>query len=494
MTARLMATRLLAMFSLSAFGLIGVVQSSLAATLEFAPCALSGSNGNGTLQAECAHWQQPLDRTDPSAGSIQLKVARLKSTALEPATDAFTVINGGPGGSSLEFMVDFAQVVQAFTRERDVVVIDQRGTGQSSPLTCQAVTDRADEYTEEETLKATQDCLAALAHDPKFFTTSAGVEDLEALRQALGYEQLSLYGVSYGTRVVQQYMRHYPAQTRAAVIDGVVPPDHALGPDIAIHSQLALDAAFDRCAETPSCNSAFPNVSQDFARLSQQLKDQPVPLTIQHPVTGERTEMELTYPHLMMWLRFSLYASETTALIPLTIHQAISNNNYLPIASNALRMLHNITTALNYGMHNAVMCTEDAPFFDPATVDYDALDATYIGRQMYDQLGAMCGVWPEGFRHADIKETLASEVPTLLLSGEVDPITPPTWAERAQQQLSVAKHIIAPGQGHGVLARGCIPKLILEFVEDPQFEEMDDSCVDHLAPYPFFINAMGPPP
>ena len=232
---------------------------------------------------------------------------------------------------------------------------------------------------------------------------------------------------------------------------------------IAIHSQQALDAAFARCQATPSCNQAFPEIESEFKLLSNRLQEDPVPLTIQHPVTGKRTEMELTYPHLMMWVRFSLYATETTALIPLTVHQAVTTENYLPIAANALRMLHNITTSLNYGMHNAVMCTEDAPFFDSSDVDYSAMDETYIGRQMFDNLKAMCDIWPEGDRHEDIKQKLVSDIPTLLLSGEVDPITPPAWAERAMEHLSNAKHIIAPGQGHGTLARGCMPKLMLGF-------------------------------
>ena len=446
------------------------------------------------MQAECATWQQPLDRTDPSDETLALFVARLKSTAIEPAKDAFTIVNGGPGGSSIDLLVDMAGVVGAFTRERDVIVIDQRGTGRSAPLTCEAITDRAEEYTEEQTLEATKDCLDNLTHDPRFFTTSVGVEDLEALREALGYEQLSLYGISYGTRVVQQYVRRYPVTSRVAVIDGVVPPQQALGPRIAIHSQDALDQALARCVEEESCNTAFPNLAAELGALRASLEESPVPLSIPHPVTGKQTEIELTYPHVMMWLRFSLYATETTALIPLTIHEAAVSQNYIPIASNALRMLHNITTALNYGMHNAVICTEDAPFYDEQSVDYDAMDATYIGGEMLGSLKSICEVWPAGYIHEDIKQPLISDTPTLVLSGELDPITPPAWGDMSMQGLSQAKHIIAPGQGHGTLARGCIPKMVLEFVEKTNVTEVDDSCVKHLGAYPFFIDAMGPPP
>ena len=446
------------------------------------------------MQAECVTWHQPLDRANPTGETIALFVTRLKSTAIEPANDAFTIVNGGPGGSSVDLLVDMAGVVQAFTRERDVIVIDQRGTGRSTPLTCDAITDRAEEYTEQQTLEATKDCLDNLTHDPRQFTTSVGVEDLEALRETLGYEQLSLYGISYGTRVVQQYVRRYPDTSRVAVIDGVVPPQLALGPRIAIHSQDALDHALTRCAEVESCHTAFPNLAEELGSLRAKLEDSPAPLSVPHPVTGKQTEIELTYPHVMMWLRFSLYATETTALIPLTIHEAAVSENYIPIASNALRMLHNITTALNYGMHNAVICTEDAPFYEKESVDYEAMDATYIGREMFGALKSMCDIWPAGYRHDDIKQPLKSDTPTLILSGEFDPITPPAWGDIAMQGLSQVKHVIAPGQGHGTLARGCIPKMVLEFVEKTNVAEVDDTCVKHLGTYPFFIDPMGPPP
>ena len=460
----------------------------------FTPCALNGTNGNGTLQAECATFSQPVNRADPNSEKITLHVARLPATALEPAADALTLINGGPGGSSIDMLVDFAGVARSFTRERDVIVIDQRGTGRSSPMSCPGVTDRADEFALEDIPEAIAACLAELPQDPRYFTTSAAVEDLEALRQALGYQQLSLYGISYGTRVAQHYMRTYPASTRAVIIDGVVPSPQPLGIDIAINSEKALQAAFKRCSENEPCQQAFPDLEDQFQILSTRLQQQEINLSLPHPVTGAHTDLQLTYEHLMLWLRFSLYAPETVALIPLTIHQAAVDNSYMPIASNALRMMHNISESMNYGMHNSVMCTEDAPFYREAGIDFETMEASYIGRELFDRMVGLCEHWPEGFRHDDIKAELSSSVPTLLLSGEFDPITPPSWAERVVPGLSNAKHIVAPGQGHGTLSRGCIPRLMLDFIETPDPNVLDDSCIKHLSAYPLFINSMGPPP
>ena len=474
-------------------GLLGAA-GSLADAPQFSPCSITGSGGNGNLSAECATWQRPLNYADPDGEQIEVFVARLRATALEPATDAFTIINGGPGGSSVDLLVDLGQVIRTFTRERDVIVIDQRGTGRSTPLTCENLTDNADDFDQEQIVRLTQECLTLLPHDPRFFTTTVAIEDLEALRQALGYQQLSVYGVSYGTRVAQQYMRQYPQQTRAVIIDGVVPPAQVLGTEIAQHSQLALDAAFARCAASEACQDTFPDLQQDFVALQNRLREKAVPLNLNHPVTGEPTQMDLSYTHLLAYLRFALYSPEMTSLIPLVITQAAQKHNYLPIAANALRLIHNVTESINYGMHNAVMCTEDAPLYASSEVDYSAMEASYIGREMFDTLSAMCGVWPQGEMHPQLKQPVTSDVPTLVLSGEFDPITPPAWGDQVLPGLSNATHIVAPGQGHGTIARGCVPRLILDFVEQPDPNALDTSCVEHMGPRAFFVNPMGPPP
>ena len=391
-------------------------------------------------------------------------------------------------------LVAFSAIASSFTRERDVIVIDQRGTGRSAPMSCDAVTEGVEDISDEEALALTQSCLDQLPHDPRFFTTTQAVEDLDALRAAMGYEQLSLYGVSYGTRVVMQYMRQYPDNTRSAVIDGVVPPPQPLGTEISVHSQETLDAIFDRCAEESACTEAFGDVKGALQAVAERLKEAPIAMTLPHPVTGIATELELSYPHLMIWLRLSLYAPETTALIPLILNEAHKNNNFTPIAANALRMVHDLTESLNYGMHNSVVCTEDTPFYGDFEIDFAAMEASYMGRQMYDAMLSMCSIWPQGESEDNIKLPLNSHIPTLVLSGEFDPITPPEWGDAVMPGLSNAKHLIAPGQGHGTLPRGCIPRVVLEFVESADISEVDDTCLQHLDAHPFFVNLMGPPP
>jgi len=486
-------TVMLGLLCLFCFSTPARVHASPAA-LTFTPCYLTGSGGNGNLQAQCANWSRPLNPDAPDAEHVELFVARLPSTAINPAKDAFTIINGGPGGSSIDLMVDLAPVLQSFTRERDVIVVDQRGTGRSSPLECESLTDAPETFDQQRIVEATQACLEQLQQDPRYFTTTVAVADLDALRAELGYEQLSLYGVSYGTRVALQYMREFPNASRAVVLDGVVPPSISLGANVAINSQAALESVYQRCAQSTDCQRRFPQLKDDFERLSDVLKSAPIPLQLQHPITGVATDLDLTYAHLAVWLRLALYAPETSALVPLIIDQAANKGNYLPIAASALRMVHQLTSSLTYGMHNAVVCTEDAPFYQAHPVSTDALQRSYMGAEMVETLKTMCSVWPRGSIHADMKMPLTSEVKTLVLSGEFDPITPPAYGELILPGLSNARHIVAPGQGHGTIARGCIPRLVLEFVESADLDAVDSQCTEHLSSFPFFTNLMGPPP
>lgn len=477
-------------------GVVAVVlnPANAVAELSFSPCSLTGTDGNGNLHAECATWRRPLDLDKPDGEQIELFVTKLKSTSTKPASDAFTLINGGPGGSSIDLLIQFSPALNTIARERDIVVLDQRGTGRSSRLTCDGIADDPESYNAEEVIERVNACLDQLPHDPRFFTTSVAVHDLDALRAALGYQQLSIYGVSYGTRVALHYMRVYPQRTRAVVVDGVVPPPAVLGAQIAIHSQNALDQVVKRCTEDSACRQKFSDVAASFSIVADRLRESAIPLELAHPVTGEHTTLDLSYDHLITWVRFSLYAPETTALIPVTLSEAAYQRNYLPIASNALRMLHNVSTAMAYGMHNAVVCTEDAPFYSGQQIDFAHLESTYIGRDMYDTLKAMCSAWPQGIRDADMKITIESDVPTLILSGEYDPITPPAWGEAILPGLSNVRHVVAPGQGHGTLARGCMPQLIDHFIQTPDPVNLDTQCIANLKPFPFFLDLLGPKP
>ena len=457
-------------------------------------CVLKGAGGYGTVTAECGVWVRPENPDDPLGPTIELAVARIPALAPQPLPDAFTVINGGPGGSSIEMYADLAHAFQSISRERDVLILDQRGTGQSNPLRCPDLEESIDTYSEAAVRLATKTCLERLTGDPRYYSTSVAVRDLEALRIELGYEQLNVYGVSYGTRVALHYLRRYPSSVRTMIIDGILPPEIILGGNVSENAQVVLDSIFARCAVQTHCTEQFPNLEANFVDLSQSLKTEPIPVRVLHPVTGEAVEFELRYQHMALAIRLLSYSTETASLIPLIINQAAEHGNYLPIATHAVRIITMLTEAISYGMHNAVVCTEDAPFYDLDAIDWTALRQTYLGDEQLKTLATMCDLWPKGVRDDDMHEPVHSDQPVLVLSGEWDPITPPQYGDLVSATLPNSTHLVIPGQGHGVISRGCVPRIVAKFVDEGTTATVKSGCIDRLGASPFFVNLMGPPP
>lgn len=458
--------------------------------LELERCTLSGGAGIAAVEARCGWLTRPENPDDPEGATIDLRVAVVPALSPNPLPDALTVINGGPGASSIEMYADMAATFSGVRRERDILIVDQRGTGASNPLDCPRLEEADLDQSEAIVREATLACLEALPGDPRFYTTSVAVGDLEAARQALGYEALNVYGVSYGTRVAQHYARRHVDRVRTLIIDGVAPPAVPLGPNAAINAQRTLSRLFDRCSGEPACAERFPDLAAQLGKLDMRLSEASQPVSVAHPVTGIQTDLEVTHMHLLMTLRMLSYAPETARLLPLIIDEAARNGNFVPLAANALRIERELTGAIRFGMHNSVICTEDAPFF--GELDIAALDATYIGPQQARSLQTICASWPQGPLDDDLREPLTVAVPTLILSGEEDPITPPAYGEMADQALPDSLHLIGAGQGHGVIGRGCLPRLAAEFVDAGTLSGLETACVERLTHPSFFLNLMGP--
>ena len=491
------APKVLNRYTMPKLALILLLISAVASAepaLELSDCRIDAGPGTTSIAARCGMLIRPLDPSDAGSDTIELSVAVVPALTLEPPGDAFVPIAGGPGMSSIQFYAGWAGAFERVRQHRDILLVDQRGTGQSAPMTCD-VDDEIVEgaYSEEDTLRAVEDCLATLPYDPRFFTTSVAVTDLEALRVALGYDALNLYGSSYGTRVAQHYARRYPDRARTVVIDGVVPPQLPLGPDIAIESQLALDRVLDRCSEDTACAAQFPDLHKDFQQLRDTLKDSVIPVHVPNPVTGQLETLDFGNDHMAAAIRLFLYNHRTIALLPLLISEA-ANGNLVPMAAQFQMVVVSLSEALNIGMHNAVMCTEDAPFIDFAAVDQAALDASYLGPLQLEAIRTMCSVWPQGPLDDDLRLPLATDMPVLLLSGDSDPITPPQYAELAAVEMRNAWLLTGKNQGHGLAAIGCMPRVIDMFIENMRLEDGDADCLNDSFSMPFFLDFAGPTP
>ena len=457
-------------------------------------CRIRAGVGYPGIKARCGTLQRPLDPADPDSPLLDLFVAVVPALSLEPAPDPLVPIAGGPGQASSQFYAGFAGAFEDVRRDRDIVLLDQRGTGQSAALECDVDDDEfSDSFSAEETIAAARECLDSLPYDPRFFTTSVAVEDLEALRVALGYQQFNLYGISYGSRVAQHFLRRYPDSTRSVILDGVAAPQIALGPGVAVEAQRVLEAIFDRCAESEACAETFPQIGQEFKALQTRLADTPVTLDIANPVTGQHEEIEFGDGELAAALRLLSYSPSTVALMPLLVHEA-AQENYLPLAAQYMMIVENVTASMSIGMHNAVVCAEDAPFFSGENIDRQTLEATYMGPLQIDTLDAICSVWPTGPLDEEFKLPVKSDIPVLLLSGEADPITPPRYAEMAAVDLGNALHLVGRKQGHGQAPRGCMPEIIGDFVASADIDTLETDCLERVFAMPFFLGFSGPSP
>ena len=467
-------------------------QATAESALELEDCRIRAGRGFPGIKARCGTLERLEDPDDPDSEVLALFVAVVPALTLEPEPDPFVPIAGGPGQASSEFYAAYSQAFEMVRRNRDIVLLDQRGTGRSAPMECESDDEIiVGQSSREETIAETEECLRNLPHDPRFFTTSVAVRDLEALRIALGSPQFNLYGISYGTRVAQHFLRRYPDSTRTVVLDGVVPPQIALGPAIAIEAQNALDAIFDRCAESSDCALAFPDIRENFERLRDSLDEEPLTVNLPNPVTGEPQALTFGRQEMAAALRLLSYRPSSVAVMSLLINEALEGN-FAPLAAQFLMVSDNMSDAINIGMHNAVVCTEDAPYFAGENVARDALDASYIGPVQLDALEAICSVWPAGVLDEAFKVPVDGDVPVLLLSGEADPITPPRYAELAAVDLGNARLLTGKKQGHGLAPRGCVPNIIADFVVAADASDLEVDCLERLYAMPFFLDFSGP--
>jgi pimeloyl-ACP methyl ester carboxylesterase len=490
----ILTLRLAGVASLGLCCALAAVPAARAAHLTLSDCRLEHPEHVISIAARCGELEVPEDRSHP-ARHIRLKVAVVPALNLRGPKDPLFVLAGGPGQAASEFYVAAAGAFRRVQRERDIVLVDQRGTGGSNALDCQ--------FPEEEELADmtpvqirlhAETCLASLASDPRHYTTSVAVRDLDEVRAALGYERINLYGVSYGTRVAQHYVRRFPQRVRAMILDGVVPPGVALVADGALQAQRALDLIFERCRTETACRAAFHDPAATFAQLRSALAREAATVSMPDPVTGVVHNEKIGPVHLQVATRFLSYSTDRAALLPLLLHEALVRHNLAPLAAQADLLTERYANAVSYGMHNAVVCTEDAPLLESTAIDRAALTRTYLGTQQLDGLIEVCKTWPRGLVDSDFHARLDSPVPALLLSGTADPVTPPSYGERALSGLSQSVHVVLEGQGHGQLGTGCVPRLLADFLEHGSTQGLDVSCARSIVAEPFFVSFAGPPP
>ena len=470
---------------------------SVVGEIEFTNCKVSDLTGKLQVKAECATLSVPENYEDPDGKNIDLHIARFKAKNDKNRTDATTLLAGGPGQAAIETFAPYIRILNDINSSQDIYLVDQRGTGKSNQMQCDFDDDEFEETMEFDpviTKEFTQKCLDQLPGDARFYTTSVAMKDLDMVRAALGIEQWNLYGGSYGTRTAQHYLKQYPDHVRTVILDAVVPVGKPLGPEIALEGQRALDAMLARCSADTDCNTAFPNLSNEVSTLIADLKENPRTVQIENIASGKLEEFTFTDTTLTGGVRLALYSPRSLSILPTLLHEAAANNHYGPLARQAINMTRSMVNAMSIGMSNSVMCTEDAPQFATVQLDQTALERSFMGSDFLEGLKVACSIWPKGPLDEGFHDPVISDKPILLLSGDKDPITPPSYAEETMQQMTNSKHIVVEGQGHIQMGTGCMPTILAKFIDAASFADIDTSCMDKVKPEPFFIDFNGPTP
>jgi pimeloyl-ACP methyl ester carboxylesterase len=459
-------------------------------SLVFTPCTLSQVGQAQTVPARCARLRVPEDRSSANGRKIELAVAWVPSTAKSPAKDPVVMLAGGPGQSALDaFPTAFREIL----RQRHVLLVDQRGVGKSSPLECPGtLNDEAlkllDTAGVEDARRLTSACLQELGPnvDARAYTTSAYIADLEDVRRALGVAQFNLVGASYGTRVGLEYLRRHPASTRTVVLDSIVPPTLALGNEHAKNLEAAVNAQFARCTADVECTKRFGSPRARLDDLLQRLHAHPQQVTYRDPLTNEQRVEEFTDVSLASVVRFYSYAPQLFGMLPMLLAEAASGQ-FENLMAQSRMMEQLIGEQIYVPLQLSVMCAEDAPGMrvDPA----DA--GTILGTEFVEYTLAQCAVWPHGTMPQDFHAAVQSDKPVLLLSGELDPVTPPRYGDEVQRTLPNSRHFVFRGQGHGVMGVGCGPRLVADFIATADAKALDGKCLGQLQYSPPFGGSYG---
>lgn len=461
---------------------LGLAAAPLAAAPRLEPCHVDGVRESlrcGEVQVLEAQGGERM---------LELRVVILPATRPNPLPDPLVVLAGGPGQAASSLAGTVRAAFSGVHESRDIVLIDQRGTGASNPLDCPV--DAATSLTGGE--QAPEDlltCLEALRTRAELsaYSTYHAADDLERVRQAFGWPSMNLWGGSYGSRLALVYLDRYPENVRSMVLDGVAPYALRLPLPNAASAQRAFDLLADDCAADAACHAAFPDPRADLATVLAGTGEAE---RLAHPLTGEPVAVELTPAALSGAVKAILYDARRASLLPHLLQRA-AGGHFEPLIAASLEIASHALETMHLGLTYSVLCSEDLPRISAAEVD-GATAGTFAGRSEYDALRQICELWPKTDLPSSFESLGRHQTPALLLSGELDPVTPPAWGEKTLELLPRGRHQVVPGVAHITSFSGCVPRLIAEFLDAGSAGGLETDCLESLRRPPFVLGAAGP--
>ncbi len=438
---------------------------------ELKPCHVPGLDE----EVRCGRYEVYENRAARKGRKIGLNIVVLPAKGPEVAADPLVFLAGGGVAPATRYAGFLSEAYPNLRRQRDVLLVDQRGTGASNPLECDLSTDPASaEYRDEgRFLAAVRRCRKELEQqaDLRYYTTPIAMDDLDEVRGWLGYKRLNLFGVSYGTMAAMVYLRQHPERVRAVALQGVIPLDVPMWLEVPRSSQQALEQAFAACDRQPGCHEAFPELENEFNSLLKRLAEKPVTVKVGKSEIGPEMEITIDDEILRGYVMRVLYSASRIHDLPLLVHLA-HQGDFQPLAA---RVTVRGESGIPKGVYLSIVCSEVIPQFDPGALPA-ATAGTFTGGLRVGRDVSACREWVRGWLPPGFWTPVKSDVPVLVLSGALDHLTPPRYAERVAQSLAHARQLVLPQRGHND-TDSCVNGMIEAFMIAGSLAGLDTSCL-----------------
>ncbi len=439
----------------------------------------------------CGKLEVFEDRTARTGRKIKLNVIVVPAIDFNTKQTLIFFLDGGPGIGATQNAKFFAEEDTDYRRSRDIVLVDQRGTGDSNPLNCSPIKPSPEYFLDEMyPVEYVRRCRSALesAADLTKYTTEIAMDDLDDVRKWLGYQKVNLWGLSYGTRAAQAFMRRHPDHVQSVVLSGALSNDHHIPFHHARDGQRGMDLLLDSCVADAACKSAFPNIIQELRDLIVSLRRSPTSVKYVESKSKVEHSVRITADVFAEFLRSRLYTAASSRAIPFIIHQAFAGD-FSPFLERLIPENNKIPADFAEGLYLSITCTEDVPFINVAQAKNES-EKTIFGSYRVTQQTRACGEWRRGKISAGFHSPLVSKIPTLIISGFRDPITPPSLGRSIARHLSQSRQIVLPFGSHveeGLTHLECHDNLILTFFNAPDVRNIDASCVNDMRPQHFVV-------
>jgi pimeloyl-ACP methyl ester carboxylesterase len=472
--------------SFAALGLMMVAGTSSAnePTNTIEDCHVDGIK----QQVQCGKLNVPENYTQPDGETISVNFAVLPAIDKSENKEPLMFLAGGPGQGAVSLASGLFKAFNEVRKTRDIILVDQRGTGESHPLQCENVED-LDAYKalpKDFTGQEVKDCLATLKGDLSQYNSENAIRDFDEVRKALGHEKIAIYGGSYGTRAGLVYMRLFPESLSSVVLDSVGPIEVPIGL-FGQSSARSFSMLLENCKKEESCKKAYPNLESEFNQVVAKLDEIPLSISIPHPRLGTQTPLLLSKDKFISTIFMQLYSVEGRSLVPLIIHQAFVGN-FAPFAG--LTAAGEGGMGMFIGLTFNIVCNEDMPKVSEENFIADA-NNSFNGSFSHQAWKTACPLWPQYRPSEEFYNPVTADIPTLIISGELDPVTPPSNGDYSAKTIPNSKHIVMKNSSHTPGVSACAVNVINEFLNEKNPNDLDESCLDDIPAESFMTGLNG---